>query len=131
LINLAFERNAICPLIPISNAYLPAMPKTEVQGTKAEVIKMKRGDRMVSATRKKHGRFAKWELVSSHIGRRSFATNHFGKIPTPIIMAATGHKSESAFLKYIGKGRAEMVSMLAEYWYGGDVEQKSKQTNTA
>jgi len=93
----------------------------EVQGTKAEVIKMKRGDRMVSATRKKHGRFAKWELVSSHIGRRSFATNHFGKIPTPIIMAATGHKSESSFLKYIGKGRAEMVSMLAEYWYRGDV----------
>jgi len=103
----------------------------EVQGTKAEVIKMKRGDRMVSATRKKHGRFAKWELVSSLIGRRSFATNHFGKIPTPIIMAATGHKSESSFLKYIGKGRAEMVSMLAEYWYGGDVEQKSKQTHTA
>ncbi|MBM3455734.1 MAG: integrase, partial [Bacteroidetes bacterium] len=52
---------------------------------------------------------------------RSFATNHFGKIPTPIIMAATGHKSESSFLKYIGKGRVEMVSMLAEYWYGGDV----------
>jgi hypothetical protein len=100
----------------------------EVQGTKADVIKMKRGDRMVSATRKKHGRFAKWELVSSHIGRRSFATNHFGKIPTPIIMAATGHKSESSFLKYIGKGRAEMVSMLAEYWYGGDVENKSKQS---
>jgi len=61
---------------------------------------------MVSAIRKKYGRFAKWELVSSHIGRRSFATNHFGKIPTPIIIAATGHKSESIFLKYIGKGRA-------------------------
>jgi len=25
-------------------------------------------------------------------------------------------------LKYIGKGRAEMVSMLAEYWYGGGVK---------
>jgi hypothetical protein len=95
-----------------------------VQATKAEVIKMKRGDRMVSATRKKHGRFAKWKLVSFHIGWRSFATNHFGKIPTPIIMAATGHKSEPSFLKYIGKGRAEMVSMLAEYWYGGNVENK-------
>ncbi|MEB3123861.1 MAG: hypothetical protein VKL41_21875 [Snowella sp.] len=41
-------------------------------------------------------------------------------------MAATSHKSESLFLKYIGKGTAEMVSMLADYWYGGDVEQKSK-----
>jgi integrase len=83
---------------------------------------------MVSAIRKKHGRYAKWELVSSHIGRRSFATNHFGKIPTPIIMAATGHKLESSFLKYIGEGRADMVCMLAEYWYGGDVENKSKQS---
>jgi integrase len=76
---------------------------------------------MVSAKRKEHGRFAKWELVSFHIGRRSFAKNHFGKIPTPIIMAATGHKSESSFLKYIVKGRAEMVSMLAECWYGEKV----------
>jgi hypothetical protein len=42
----------------------------------------------------------------------------FGKIPTPIIMAATGHKSESSFLKYIWKSRAEMASMLAGYWYG-------------
>jgi hypothetical protein len=58
------------------------------------------------------------ELVSSHIGQRSFASNHFGKIPTPIIMAATGHKSESSFLKYIGRSRAEMASLLAEYWYG-------------
>jgi integrase len=55
--------------------------------------------------------------VSSHIGRRSFASNHFGKIPTPIIMAATGHRSESSFLKYIGKSRAEMTRMLAGYWY--------------
>jgi len=65
-------------------------------------------------------------LVISQIDCRSFATNHFGKITTPIIIAATGHKSESTFLKYIGKGRAEMVSMLAEYWYWGDVEQKAK-----
>jgi len=47
---------------------------------------------MVNVTRKKHGVFAKWKLVSSHIGRRSFATNHFGKIPTPIIMAATAER---------------------------------------
>jgi len=46
-------------------------------------------------------------------------------------MAATGQKSESSFLKYIIKGRVEIVSMLAEYWYGGDVEHKSKQTYTA
>jgi len=63
--------------------------------------------------------FCSLSLFIQFLFRRSFATNHFGKIPTPIIMAATGHKSESSFLKYIDKGRAEMVSMLAEYWYGG------------
>ena len=31
----------------------------------------------------------KWEFLSSHIGRRSFATNFYGKIPTPILMEAT------------------------------------------
>jgi len=40
--------------------------------------------------------------------------------------AAIGHKSESSFLKYIGKVRAKKVSIMAEYWYGDDVEQKSK-----
>ena len=93
-----------------------------MQGAMAEVIRVKRGDRMVSVTRKKHRIFPKWKLVSSHIGSRSFTSNHFGKIPTPIIMAATGHKSESSFLKYIGKGRADIVSILAEYWYVGGVK---------
>jgi len=31
----------------------------EVQGSMAEVIRVKRGDRMVNVTRKKHGVFAK------------------------------------------------------------------------
>jgi hypothetical protein len=78
----------------------------------------------------RHAKVNKWELVCLLGDRRSFATNHFEKILTPIIMAATGHKSESSFLKYIGKCRAEMLSMLAEYWYGGDVENKSKQSSS-
>ena len=35
----------------------------------------------------------KWEFLSSHIGRRSFATNFYGKIPTPLLMEATGHST--------------------------------------
>jgi hypothetical protein len=38
-------------------------------GSKAEVFKVKGGERMVSVTHKRHGKFAKWELVSSHIGQ--------------------------------------------------------------
>lgn len=51
----------------------------------------------------KTGYFQKWELVGTHDLRRSFATNFFGKIPTPVLMGITGHSSESTFLKYIGK----------------------------
>ena len=41
-------------------------------------------------------------LLSSHDLRRSFATNYFGKIETPILMQITGHSKESTFLSYIG-----------------------------
>jgi integrase len=45
----------------------------------------------------------KYELITSHTMRRSFATNYFGKIETPILMEITGHSRESTFLSYIGE----------------------------
>tara|TARA_B110000046_G_C12968975_1_gene388066 strand:- start:88 stop:1371 length:1284 start_codon:yes stop_codon:yes gene_type:complete len=47
----------------------------------------------------------KWEVVGSHVGRRSFATNFYGKIPTPLITSITGHLTESSFLLYINRER--------------------------
>jgi len=47
--------------------------------------------------------YPKHELITSHIGRRSFATNFEGRIPRSLIMKVTGHKKESTFLKYIKK----------------------------
>ena len=44
----------------------------------------------------------KYEFVTSHIMRRSFASNYFGKIETPLLMNITGHSKESNFLTYIG-----------------------------
>jgi len=46
---------------------------------------------------------SKYQLLSSHDLRRSFATNYFGKIETPILMEITGHSRESTFLSYIGE----------------------------
>lgn len=44
----------------------------------------------------------KWQLVSTHTARRSFATNMYKRgYPVPLIMAATGHKTETEFYKYI------------------------------
>jgi hypothetical protein len=69
----------------------------------------------VLTKRKIFGEFPKWELVTSHIGRRSYATNNFGIIPTSLIMTMTGHKTEREFLKYIGKSETSMAMQLAEY----------------
>lgn len=67
-------------------------------------------------TRKQSGVYEKWELVASHIGRRSFATNFYGKIPTSLLIAATGHSTEHQFLQYIGKSDSEKAKQLADYF---------------
>lgn len=66
--------------------------------------------------RKEKATYKKWELVSTHIARRSFATNHYGKLPTPVLMSATGHTTEKMFLNYIGKSSIDNAEILRTYW---------------
>ena len=66
--------------------------------------------------RKKTGMYKKWELVTSHIGRRSFATNFYGKIPTTYLIYATGHSTEAMFLNYIGKSNKDLALEMAKYF---------------
>lgn len=56
----------------------------------------------------------KYKAVSTHIGRRSYATNYYGKIPTPLLIAATGHASENQFLRYVGKTGNQNAIALAK-----------------
>ncbi|CAA7196676.1 phage integrase SAM-like domain-containing protein [Chryseobacterium potabilaquae] len=58
----------------------------------------------------------KWKVISSHIGRRSFASNFYGKIPTPLLMQATGHSSEQMFLRYINTIDKERILSLSIYF---------------
>ena len=51
----------------------------------------------------KEGEYPKYELISSHVGRRSFGSNYYGKIATPLLKNITGHSTEQMFLQYIGK----------------------------
>ena len=53
--------------------------------------------------RKKLGRYPKWELITSHSMRRSFATNYYKVISLAALMNFTGHSRESDFLKYINR----------------------------
>ena len=64
------------------------------------------------------GVYPKYELVASHICRRSFASNHYASelYPTPILMNITAHKTEKMFLTYIGKEPIDYGIQLAKIW---------------
>jgi integrase len=69
------------------------------------------------SNRKEFKIYPKYELVTSHICRRSFATNLFlGGFDNSTIMKATGHQSEVQFLKYIKSTQEEHLQKISEYW---------------
>lgn len=56
-----------------------------------------------------------YDCVTSHTGRRSFATNGYRRdVPLPLLMSVTGHTSEAMFFKYIKEdpeqGRERMLN---------------------
>ena len=48
--------------------------------------------------------------------RRSFASNLYGKVPTIVIMAITGHTTEKSFLTYIKKPQRDFAERLKDYY---------------
>ncbi|HRF16782.1 MAG TPA: site-specific integrase, partial [Chitinophagaceae bacterium] len=79
-------------------------------GKKVESLKAIVGKTITKAGKRIDLTKAKWELLTTHTARRSFATNHYlKKYPTLAIMAITGHKTEKAFLKYIKVGQSDQV----------------------
>ena len=62
------------------------------------------------------GIYPKYEVVSSHICRRSFATNFYGRIPTPVLMNITAHGTEKMYLQYIGKTTYDNAFQMLEYF---------------
>lgn len=56
----------------------------------------------------------KYKAVTSHIGRRSFATNYYGHIKTSLLIGATGHSTEAQFLRYVGKTDTQNALDLAK-----------------
>jgi integrase len=68
------------------------------------------------AGRKVSKELARWQLVSTHTARRSFATNMFNRgYPVPLIMSATGHKTESEFYRYIQITPNDKAEQLRQY----------------
>lgn len=67
------------------------------------------------------GSFYKWELLSSHAGRRSFATNEYNAGTPPLtISAITGHRSEASFRKYLRITSEDHAVKIKTLWEGRD-----------
>jgi len=60
--------------------------------------------------------YEKHELVTSHICRRSFATNNYGTVPNSTLMAICGWASEEQMLDYIKKTNREHAETLKKVW---------------
>jgi len=87
-----------------------------VDGARIDEITLKEKGRKKTLHRKKHSKYPKFELVSSHVCRRTFATNLYGKLDTLTIMKITGHSTEKQFLSYIKITPKEYAKQLKSLW---------------
>ena len=81
-----------------------------------EIVKGSKMLETEKGNRKQEGLYKKYELVTSHIGRRSFATNFYGNIPTTYLINITNHSSEAMFLNYIGKSNKDLAKETFKYF---------------
>lgn len=98
------------PTLRYFNMLLPLIgQKAGIRGTQTLEIKLSSGE---IAKRK----LEKYELITTHTARRSFATNAYkAGIPTAKIMLITGHSTEASFFKYIRIGAEENATELMEH----------------
>ena len=65
---------------------------------------------------RKEETFKKYQLISTHTARRSFATNMVKRgVPPIMVMKITGHKTEKAFLSYIKITEDENAQLMMKY----------------
>ena len=105
---------------PISNQkfnnYIKQICKQAEINTPTRGSKIIKTDRSNKNKPKTKGVYPKWQLLGSHVCRRSFASNFYGKIPTPVIIGITQHSTEKTFLKYIGKTSYDNAEQMMEYF---------------
>lgn len=97
--------------LPRFNEYIKSVCKEAGINTPTKWRKKeKQGKPSVKKVSPKH------EAISSHVCRRSFATNFYGRIPTPVLMNITAHGTERMFLSYIGKTTYDNAYQMLEYF---------------
>lgn len=87
----------------------------DVEASKTIPIKNKDGTEIF---RKVKGKYPKFQVISSHTCRRSFATNMYKtkKLPLLTLMSLTGHSSETQFMDYIKISAEESAILMNDYF---------------
>ena len=84
---------------------------------KAKIDKLIKGSLYDDKKKRKiDGQYPKHKLISSHVCRRSFATNLYGILPTTLIMQITAHSTEKMLLNYIGKNALDYAQHIADFY---------------
>jgi integrase len=100
-----------------TNEYLKEVVKLAPSLHSIESTTSTRGGKKVTISK------AKFELVSTHTARRSFATNSYlSGIPSRTIMDITGHKTDKDFMKYIKVTPDEHAKIVQAHWDKKDAE---------
>jgi integrase len=74
-------------------------------------VSITKGGRLITETK------SKWEMVSTHTCRRSFATIlYLEGISSLTIMKLTSHKSEKVFLSYLKASAEDNANLLQKHW---------------
>jgi integrase len=86
-------------------------------GKNMDALKINESITVVKAGKTIHKKTLKWELLTTHTARRSFATNMYkAGVPSITIMGITGHQTEKAFLRYIKVTPDEHAKILMGYF---------------
>jgi|GEM_PF-208868 len=110
VLNILNRNSGFPEAVPVTEYNLQIKKIAQIAGLKDLIHIAKRSEH-----RARKMILEKWEVISSHIGRRSFATNFYGKIPTPLLMEATGHSTETMFQKYVNYENQDRILSLS--WY--------------
>lgn len=82
----------------------------------AKITEIVEGSKKID-NRQVKGMYPKNELVSAHIGRRTFATLFWGVYSISELTYITGHSTEKSFGVYMKKGNREIALSIAQKYY--------------
>jgi integrase len=83
----------------------------------SEIDELVFGSLMNPGTRRKeNGYYKKYQLISSHTARRSFATNLYGKVSDEVIKSICGWSNFDMLNHYNKKSKTDYAKELQEFW---------------